>query len=347
MAVAIQTTVYPAPGSADSPVALKPRYENFIGGAWVPPTDGRVPRERHARARASRSARWRRRRPPTSSSRSTPRTRPRTPGATALDRRARRRAQRDRRRDRGQPRDARGRRELGERQAGARDARRRHPAGDRPLPLLRRRGPRRGGPDLRDRRADLRLPLPRAARRRRADHPVQLPDADGGVEDRARAGRRQLHGVKPASPTPWSILKLLRGHRRHRPAGRAQRRQRPGRRDRQGARVEQADREDRVHRRDRDRPPDHALRGAEPDPVDDRARRQVAEHLLRGRDGGRRRVPRQGDRGPRALRVQQGRGLHLPVARADPRVDLRAVHGALPGAHRARSGRATRSTRRR
>ena len=42
------------------------------------------------------------------------------------------------------------------------------------------------------------------------------------------------------------------------------------------------------------------------------ARRQVAEHLLRGRHGRRRRVPGQGDRGPRPLRVQQGRGLHVP-----------------------------------
>ena len=50
--------------------------------------------------------------------------------------------------------------------------------------------PLRGGADLGDRRSDLRLPLPRAARRRRADHPVQLPAADGGVEDRAGAGGR-------------------------------------------------------------------------------------------------------------------------------------------------------------
>ena len=41
-------------------------------------------------------------------------------------------------------------------------------------------------------------------------------------------------------------------------------------------------------------------------------------------------VPRQGDRGARALRLQQGRGLHLSVARADRGVDLRRVHG--PGA---------------
>jgi aldehyde dehydrogenase len=40
MAVAEQTTVYPAPGSPGSPVSLKPRYENFIGGHWVPPVGG-------------------------------------------------------------------------------------------------------------------------------------------------------------------------------------------------------------------------------------------------------------------------------------------------------------------
>ena len=45
-------------------------------------------------------------------------------------------------------------------------------------------------------------------------------------------------------------------------------------------------------------------------------------------------VPRQGGRGPRALRVQQGRGLHLPVAGADRGVDLRRVHGPGAGADR-------------
>jgi len=32
--------VYQAPGQADSPVEVKPRYENFIGGHWVPPVRG-------------------------------------------------------------------------------------------------------------------------------------------------------------------------------------------------------------------------------------------------------------------------------------------------------------------
>jgi aldehyde dehydrogenase len=40
MAVAVETTVYPAPGSPDSPVSLKPRYENFIGGRWIAPAEG-------------------------------------------------------------------------------------------------------------------------------------------------------------------------------------------------------------------------------------------------------------------------------------------------------------------
>ena len=57
--------------------------------------------------------------------------------------------------------------------------------------------------------------------------------------------------LKPASPTPWSILKFAELIAGHRPAGRDQHRQRPGRGDRQGARDEQAHREDRVHRRDR------------------------------------------------------------------------------------------------
>ena len=183
--------------------------------------------------------------------------------------------------------------------------------------------------------ADLRLPLPRAARRRRPDHPLQLPAADGGLEDRPGAGRRQLHGGQAREPDPVvdpqarrrcsatscrpGVLNIVNG---------------PGARDRPGARLQQADRQDRLHRRDRDRPADHAVRGAEHHPVDDRARRQVAEHLLRRRDGRRRRLPRQGDRGLRPLRLQQGRGLHLPLAGADPGVDLRRVHGARAGAGR-------------
>ena len=47
------------------------------------------------------------------------------------------------------------------------------------------------GTSSRDRREHRRLPLPRAARRRRPDHPVELPDPHGDVEARAGPRRRQ------------------------------------------------------------------------------------------------------------------------------------------------------------
>ncbi|MGK2878104.1 MAG: aldehyde dehydrogenase family protein [Solirubrobacterales bacterium] len=40
MATTVQATTFAAPGEAGSPVELKPRYDNFIGGHWVPPIDG-------------------------------------------------------------------------------------------------------------------------------------------------------------------------------------------------------------------------------------------------------------------------------------------------------------------
>ena len=36
----IEELTYPPPGEAGSPVTLKPRYENFIGGYWVAPVKG-------------------------------------------------------------------------------------------------------------------------------------------------------------------------------------------------------------------------------------------------------------------------------------------------------------------
>ena len=36
----MQSTVYDAPGESGSPVELKERYENFIGGEWIAPTTG-------------------------------------------------------------------------------------------------------------------------------------------------------------------------------------------------------------------------------------------------------------------------------------------------------------------
>ena len=56
--------------------------------------------------------------------------------------------------------------------------------------------------------------------------------------------------VKPASPTPWSILKLMEVIAGRRPARRDQRRQRARRRDRPRPGDQQTDRQDRLHRRD-------------------------------------------------------------------------------------------------
>ncbi len=60
---------------------------------------------------------------------------------------------------------------------------------------------------------------------------------------------------------------------------------------------------------------------------DARTRRQVAEHLLRRRHGRGRRLLRQGAGRLRDVRPQPGRGLHLPQPRADPGEHLRSLHG--------------------
>ena len=132
---------------------------------------------------------------------------------------------------------ARRRRDLGERQAGTRDAGRRHPAGHRPLPLLRRRDPGPGGLARRARRRHRRVPLPRAARRGRPDHPVELPDPDGDLEARARAGRGQRGGAQARRADPGVDPLLDEPGRRPAAAGRGQHRQRLRRRGGQAAGV--------------------------------------------------------------------------------------------------------------
>ena len=73
--------VFVAPGRPGSLVDVKPRYDNFIGGTWVAPVKGRVHGRHQPGRTASRSARWPCRPPKTSSWPSTPPTRPRMPGA--------------------------------------------------------------------------------------------------------------------------------------------------------------------------------------------------------------------------------------------------------------------------
>ena len=91
------------------------------------------------------------------------------------------------------------------------------------------------GSHLPDRRRHRRLPLPRAARRGRPDHPVELPDPDGDLEAGARAGRRQRGGAQARRADPGVDSRAAGADRRPAAAGRAQRRQRLRRRGRQAA----------------------------------------------------------------------------------------------------------------
>jgi aldehyde dehydrogenase len=91
--------------------------------------------------------------------------------------------------------------------------------------------------------------------------------------------------LKPAEQTPASIMVLMELIGDLLPAGVLNVVNGFGARGGQAARLVGPHRQDRLHRRDDDRPADHAVRLREPDPGDARARRQVAQHLLRRRDG--------------------------------------------------------------
>ena len=206
-------TVYAAPGTAGALIDFKPRYEHFIGGEWVKPVEGAVlrghlARERQAvhRGRARQRGGHRRR------------ARRRSQGCARLgpdQRRApRRHPERDRRPHRREPRTARRRRDVGQRQVDPRAAQRRPPARERPLPVLREPHPRAGGQLHAARRGHRRVPLQRAARRGRPDHPVELPAAHGDVEARAGARRRQLRGAEARRADPDVDPRARRAHRR-------------------------------------------------------------------------------------------------------------------------------------
>ncbi len=237
-------TVFARPGSAGALMSFESRYDNFIGGEWVAPAGGKyfenltpvtgqvfceVARSEaadidkaldaaHGAARA-----W---------------------GKTAPGR-AGRDLEQDRRPDRREPGCAGAGRSLGQRQTDPRDAGRRHPFGRRPFPVFRRRDPRPGRVAEPDRRRHRRLPLPRAAGRCRADHPVEFPDPDGRLEAGARAGRRQRGGAQARRADPGVGAVPDVADRRPAAARRGQRRQRLRRRGRQAAGVEQPDRQGR------------------------------------------------------------------------------------------------------
>ena len=192
------------------------------------------------------------------------------PGRTGAD------PQSHRRPDGGEPRRPGRGRDLGQRQADPRDHGRGRAARHRPFPLFRRLHPRPGRRAVADRRRHRRLPFPRAPGCRGPDHPVELSAADGLLETGAGAGGGQLRRAEAGRADPGLDPALDGPGRRPAAAGRSEHRQRLRARVRQAARLVPAHRQDRLHRRDHDRPADHAVRQPEPDPGHAGAGRQVA-----------------------------------------------------------------------
>ena len=197
-----------------------------------------------------------------------------------------------------------------QRQADPRVPRRRPAAGRRALLLLRGLG----------RQAAVRRLRPRspAAGRGRPGHPVELPAADAGLEDRARAGDRQ-HGGAQAGRDDAAVRAVLR---RHLPAGRpaAGRGEHRHRRRRHRALPGRAPRRGQggVHRLDRGGPADRPVGGRHPQAAHPRAGRQGGEHRLR------RRADRPGRRGHRQRHLlQPGPRLLRRLAAAGPGVGVR------------------------
>ena len=89
-------------------------------------------------------------------------------------------------------------------------SRRRPAADDRLLPLLRRLGRQDPRQDDPDRGRLLLLHAARAGRRRRADHPVELPAADGGLEVGPALAAGCTIVLKPAEQTPLTALRSRR-----------------------------------------------------------------------------------------------------------------------------------------
>ena len=143
---------------------------------------------------------------------------------------------------------------VGERRQADLGCPRRDRHGGAGLPLLRRRGRqalRRDDP----RRRRHRRHLPRAARRRRPDHAVELPAQHRELEDRPGArdrqhDRDQAGRADAADDDPARRARARGGHSR----GRPERRRRQGLGRRPAPRRAPRRREDRLHRLDRGRP---------------------------------------------------------------------------------------------
>ena len=165
---------------------IRARYDNWIGGEYVPPARGQYFEQPDPDDRPARSARSPAPPTKTSTRRSTPRT-PRRSAGTA------RRPPTAPTSSTGSPTGWRptSRRSRSSRRWTTASRSARPWRADLPLAIDHFRyfagaHPGPGGRPLRARRGHRRLPLPRAARRRRPDHPVELPAADGDLEAGAR-----------------------------------------------------------------------------------------------------------------------------------------------------------------
>ena len=173
------------------------------------------------------------------------------------------------------------------------------------------------------------LHAPRAGRRVRADRAVELPAADGRLEDRPGA-RGRLHDRAQAGRADAAERAAPRraGARGRLPAGRPERAHRR-RRDRRGARRPPRRGQDRLHRLDRRGPRDRRQGRAGAQARDARAGRQVAErHPARRRHRGRREGLLPGD----LLQLRPGLQRRLAAVRAGGA--LRRGHGRARRARR-------------
>ena len=212
---------------------------------------------------------------------------------------------------------------VAERRQADVDRRRRDAVLRRQPALLRRRRPHARGQGGGRVRRGLHLDHPpRAARDRRRDHALELPADDGGLEDRARARRRQRPDPQAGRADAADDAALRRAGAGVPAAGRApgdHRRRRPRRRGARPPRRHQADLADRLRR---DRQADRRRRGAEqPQARAPRARRQGADGRARRRRPGH---GRRGDQDRRLLEL--GPGLHRVLAHPRPREGLRRRH---------------------
>ena len=177
--------------------------------------------------------------------------------------------------------------------------------------------------------------VPGAARRRRPDHPLELPARDRFVEGGTRAGGRQ-HDRAQAGRAHAPHRRRARADRARRgPSGGRPERGRRARADGRGAHRHAPRRgQGRLHRLDRGRSPHPGARRGHDQARDARAGRQVGERDLRGR----------GSRAGRALcahgRLRQRRaGLLCALAHPRRGVGGGPLHGRARGGGRGDPGR--------